>query len=306
MTYYRLGLLGYPTDHSLSPRLHQAALAALNIAGRYDLFSIPPTPEGSTEICILLERMRRGKLHGLNVTIPHKMIVINYLDELSPTASAIGAVNAILVRGTRLVGENFDCPAFMADVSICLNRAGKEAEFRQPGQNALVLGAGGAARAVAYGLLQAGWQVKVAARRYVQALDLAHAFCNFPSMSICELDDLSNQNLENVVLIVNATPLGMHPNLSNCAWPERLTFPPRALVYDLVYNPDETALLASARKSGLPVANGLGMLVRQAALSLEAWTGQTPDYQQMYRSATSGSLFRMTHSIVPDKTERKP
>src|SRR5512143_623226 len=123
MTYYRLGLLGYPTDHSLSPRLHQAALAALNIAGRYDLFSIPPTPKGRTEIRTLLERMRRGKLHGLNVTIPHKMMVINYLDELSPTANAIGAVNAILVRGTRLVGENFDCPAFMADVSICMNRA---------------------------------------------------------------------------------------------------------------------------------------------------------------------------------------
>lgn len=287
MKDYHFGLLGYPLEHSFSPLLHQVALESLGLRGSYDLFPISPMPEGRQEMKDLLKLMRLGSLHGLNVTIPHKISIIPYLDGLSPAAQRIGAVNAILRKGNKLVGANYDCPAFMSDLNFHLYRAGDESMSDHSSRRALLLGAGGSARAVAYGLLKGGWQVLVAARRLEQAQALACAFKQFPQQRACLLEDLANQNLEDFRLIVNATPLGMYPDISTSAWPERLVFPSQALVYDLVYNPPETNLMAAARNSGLPAANGLGMLARQAALSFRAWTGLAPDWKAMYRTLAS-------------------
>ncbi len=283
MIEYRLGLLGYPLEHSYSPSLHRAALEAFNLCGGYELFSIPPTPQGRQELHRLLARMRRGELQGLNVTIPHKVTAAHLLDELSQAARVIGAVNAILARDGRLVGENFDSPAFMADLSYQLERAGLAGLSNLPGRRALVLGAGGAARAVAYGLLAHGWQLKVAARRPEAAQELRQAFRELPDLNTCRLPDLANQDLDGTGLIVNATSAGMFPYVTTSAWPEQVALPAGAMVYDLVYNPTETSLLARARQAGLPACNGLGMLVRQAALSFQAWTGLLPDWHGLYR-----------------------
>ncbi len=285
MKDYHFGLLGYPIDYSCSPSMHREAFRAVNLHGSYELFAVPPTSQGHDTLQELLVRMRHSELHGLNVTIPYKITVIRYLDELTQTARAIGAVNAILARDGTLVGENFDCPAFMADLSYVLEQANLGSLAHQPGRRALVLGAGGAARAVIYGLLEAGWQVLVAVRRLEAAEDVRHGFEEFTRLSVCQITKLASQYLEGTGLIVNATPMGMLPNTNASAWPGDLAMPAGALVYDLVYNPPETALICAARCAGLPAFNGLGMLARQAALSFQAWTGQLPDWRALYRLA---------------------
>lgn len=305
MTDYRFGLLGYPLGHSFSPRLHRAAMESLNLNSCYDIFPIPPTPQGSMEMQVLLRRMRHGELQGLNVTIPYKMTVIPYLDELSSLASNVGAVNAILVRGNKLVGENFDNPAFMEDLAQCINHIELKASIGQPGRSALVLGAGGSARAVTLGLLKSGWHTRVAARRPEQAREMAVAFHDSPNLTTCRLDELAQYDLEGIGLIVNTTPAGMYPHFSASAWPERLSLPPGALIYDLVYNPPQTALMSMALRSGLLAVNGLGMLARQAALSVKAWTGQLPDWQVLYRAVALPGDFHMTRFTHFLNTERK-
>ncbi len=283
MSGYQFGLVGYPLGHSYSPRMHQAALEAFDLDGSYSLFTIPPTTEGYRELGVLITRMRRGELRGLNVTIPHKITVVRLLDELSPTARIIGAVNSICPKGGKLVGENFDSPAFVADMSYQLAQAGLGGLLRQPGRRALVLGAGGSARAVVYGLLKEGWQVRLAARRPEQAREVYQLYREFPRLSICRLQDLAKQDLPGTGLVVNATQAGSAPHIATSAWPEQLSFPEGALVYDLVYNPAETYLIAKARRAGVPACHGLGMLARQAALSFQAWTGFLPDWQELQR-----------------------
>jgi len=165
--FLELGLVGWPLDHSLSPRMHNAALQTLGLAGEYRLYPIPPLPEGVTALSELLDRMRQGELKGLNVTIPHKQNVLSLLDEMTPAAQAIGAVNMIYSQGKQLTGNNSDAFGFLADLKRVFPSI-----FQEPDSTALVLGAGGSARAVVYALAQAGWRVMVAARRVQQAEQL--------------------------------------------------------------------------------------------------------------------------------------
>jgi len=285
-TSLSLGLIGFPLDHSLSPRLHAAALKALDLPGDYRLFPAPPAPHGDEAIRDLFEQMRRGEMHGLNVTIPHKQTVIPYLDELTPTALAVGAVNTIVYKAGKLIGENTDCPGFLADLTAQLESAGLRELRDRTGNSALVLGAGGSARAVVFGLLQNGWQVSIAARRPEQAQELMRSLSSRP-MLVGEMNMLRSEAAQNIQLIVNTTPLGMQPNVDDSPWPANLPFPKKVFIYDLVYNPPETALLRSARNSGLPAANGLGMLVRQAVLAFRAWTGQEPPWEVMYQAVAA-------------------
>ncbi len=155
---YALGVTGYPLGHSLSPRLHAAALDDCDLQGEYRLYPIPPLPAGTEALQAILSSIRQGRLDGLNVTIPHKQAVIPYLDELTPLATRIGAVNTVYRKGEALVGDNTDVPGFLADLQRQLPGAGI------PG-SALALGSGGSARAVVYALLSSGWRVTIAARR---------------------------------------------------------------------------------------------------------------------------------------------
>ena len=285
-TSLSLGLIGFPLDHSLSPRLYAAALKAVDLPGEYRLFPLPPAPYADEAFRDLFEKMRRGEMHGLNVTIPHKQTVIPYLDELTPTALAVGAVNTIVYKGGKLVGENTDCPGFLADLAAQLESAGLRDLCDRTGNSALVLGAGGSARAVVFGLLQIGWQVSIAARRPDQAHELIRSMASRP-MLVGEMNMLRGAAAQNIQLIVNATPLGMHPNVDVSPWPANLPFPKKVFIYDLVYNPPETTLLRSARNSGLLATNGIGMLVRQAVLAFRAWTGLEPPWEVMHQAVAA-------------------
>ena len=272
---FHLGLIGYPLGHSLSPKIHTAALHACSLEGDYSLF--PIHPEDQQGLKDLLARVRAGELQGLNVTIPHKQNVIPLLDELTPMARSIGAVNTIYLREEKLIGDNTDVPGFLSD----LKRAFDFSSFRLP-PSAFILGAGGSARAVVYALLNDGWHVTIAARRGEQAQELANSFAD-EQLQIVDFS-FSNIELSNLSLIVNTTPLGMTPNTDCSPWPDNVSFPPHAAVYDLVYNPRETKLVKTAQAKGLHASTGLGMLIEQAALSFELWTGHNPPRNILHTS----------------------
>ncbi len=262
-----LGLVGWPLGHSLSPRLHKAALTALNLPGEYQLYPVPPFPEGQARLAELLGQLRKGSVHGLNVTIPHKQNVLPLLDELTPSAAAIGAANLLFLRAGRLTGDNADAAAFLAD----LHRNGL-ATTVSGSQNALVLGAGGSARAVVYALANAGWQVWIAARRVEQASAMAASLpVTGPAMPVLPLTPEALAGAYD--LIVNTTPLGMFPDVESSPWPAELPFPPGARVYDLVYNPSETALVRQARASGLARGQRVGHAGRAGCGSLRDLDG---------------------------------
>lgn len=275
---FRLGLIGFPLGHSLSPKIHAAALTACGLQGDYSLFPIPP--DDARGLAALIARVRNGEIHGLNVTIPHKQNVIPLLDELTPTAQAIGAVNTIYLRDGKLIGHNTDAPGFLADLHQFLANRHSEIENRK---SAIVLGAGGSARAVVYSLLADGWNVTLVARHTEQAEQLASTI-NDRQLLITNYQSQVFQ-LSSFSLLVNATPLGMFPNMSQSPLPENFPLPATISIYDLVYNPRETRLVKEARAQGLPATTGLGMLIEQAALAFETWTGRTPPRESL-RAAT--------------------
>jgi shikimate dehydrogenase len=272
-----LGLIGYPLGHSLSPKIHKTALTACGLEGDYTLF--PTHPDDQQRLKDLLARVRGGEITGLNVTIPHKQNVIPFLDELTPTAKAIGAVNTISVRNGRLVGDNTDAQGFLADLHKFLTT---ETLRHGDTKSALILGAGGSARAVVYTLVNDGWKVTIASRRPEQAQTLTEQVSNLHSrLSNIETTAI-HLLIPNLSLIVNTTPVGMSPNINSSPWPESLPFPPDAAIYDLVYNPRETRLVKDAREAGLHATTGLGMLIEQAALAFEIWTGHNPSRKILF------------------------
>jgi shikimate dehydrogenase len=275
---FHLGLIGWPLGHSLSPEMHNAALQDAGLAGTYRLYPVPPFPEGEPVLKNLLGKVKSGEIQGINVTIPHKQNVLKFMDTISPAARKIGAVNTISLQNGLLTGENTDWMGFWHDLQFQMSKTGFAIN-----KHALVLGAGGSARAVVYALLQSGWRVNIASRRPEQANQLVAVF-SMGNDSVSAVPLLQLANLPEITLIVNTTPVGMTPNTSSSPWPVGLRFPENAFLYDLIYNPTDTALMKAARSAGLPVANGLGMLIEQAALAFEIWTGQ-PAPREVFRQA---------------------
>ena len=264
------GLVGYPLVFSLSPIIHATAMDYCGVEGSYSLF--PVSPNDLNGLKELLDRVREGRLTGLNITIPHKQNVIPMLDELTLVAQAIGAVNTIYMKNGKLIGDNTDAPGFLADLHTLL-----AAEIRdwKKGQKVLVIGAGGAARAVVFGLLNDGWKVMITARRLEQVKAL---IAQFPDHASCltwiNYDRAGFQAaISNVRLVINTTPVGMSPAVEKSPWPAGVPLPDQAIFYDLVYSPRETKFVTEARNSGLRAFSGLGMLVEQAALAFNIWTG---------------------------------
>lgn len=264
MPIYHLGLIGYPVSHSLSPKIQNEALAASNLEGDYSLF--PISPDHIQGLKDLLDRVRSGEVTGFNVTIPHKQNVIPLLDELTPTARSIGAVNVIYMKDGKLIGDNTDAAGFLNDLKKFIGN--RELVI---GKSVLVLGAGGSARSVVYALHNDGWNVTIAARRREQAQQLAS---QFGVANVFELN-FETLKLSNYQLIINTTPIGMIPNINISPLPENITLSKDTMIYDLVYNPRETKLVRDARAQGLHATTGLGMLIEQAALGFELWTGKT-------------------------------
>ena len=267
----RLGLIGYPLEHSLSPKIHAAAFKSCGLHGEYSLY--PIQPDDLQGLKAILACVRSGEVTGLNVTIPHKQNVIQFLDALTPTARTIGAVNTISMQNGKLTGDNTDAPAFLTDLHSFLTMNSQDED-----KNALVIGAGGGARAITYALVNDGWNVAVAARRVGQAQALIDQFPNHDSRLRCVgYHPASISRLFPALdLIVNTTPIGMSPKVEDSPWHVNLPFPSCAAVYDLVYNPGETMLVRDAHLAGLPATTGIGMLIEQAALAFKVWTGHDP------------------------------
>ncbi|MBT3336699.1 MAG: shikimate dehydrogenase [Anaerolineae bacterium] len=280
---FNLGLIGYPISASVSPKIHGAALKETGLDGEYRLY--PIAPDDIQGLKDLLNKVRTGEMQGLNVTIPHKQNVIPLLDELSDTAKTIGAVNTIIFKDGKLIGDNTDAPGFWNDLQKLLkNREDllNPPSFYAMAPHALILGAGGAARAVCYALLNAGWDITLATRAddIPQAEELIADFnAEIPGcdakLSNIELNaSVLSPLLPTISLIINATPVGMKSHHAGTPWLTNLPFPDDALLYDLIYTPAETQLMKDAAQAGLPTRSGLGMLVGQALFSFEIWTGK--------------------------------
>lgn len=271
-----VGLIGWPISHSVSPVMHNAAFAELRMNWRY--VPLPVRPERVGEA---VAGARALGLRGVNVTVPHKQAVMPFLDRWSPAAAAIGAVNTIIVgQEGELLGDNTDAAGFVTDL---------QANGVDPaGQRVLVLGAGGSARAVVYGLAEAGCASLVLLNRTLDKAEnllaaMRELFPDVP-MTARPFPDGVAESAAEAELIVNCTSLGMSPNLEGLPWDEEIEFTPEQTVYDLVYNPAVTRLLQLASVDGATVIGGLGMLIRQGAIAFERWTGETAPVEVMQRA----------------------
>jgi len=261
----------------VSPTLQQAALDHYDLPVRYHLWPVPPDGLKAG-----VEKLRGEDYLGANVTIPHKERVIGHLDDLDSVAGRIGAVNTIVKECGRLVGYNTDVSGF---VRAMREMAGFEAE----GKSALVLGAGGAARAAAFGLVGEGIaSLTIANRPFEQARSLARDLRESTTgvraarMTRAALTKLS----ASIDLIVNCTPIGMlHGPAEGCSPLDAELIRPGVLVYDVVYTPAETPLLRYASEAGASTLGGLPMLVFQGAASFELWTGKKAPVEVMFRAA---------------------
>ncbi len=272
----RAGVIGHPLSHSLSSAIFQAAFDAAAIDAAYEAW---PTP--SEELEARVESLRADDVLGANVTIPHKEAVAPLLDRLDERAERIGAVNTIVNEGGQLVGHNTDVAGFA--------RALKEdAGFDPKGKRIAVLGAGGAARAVCLALIEAKAQTVLFTGRSPQRLDkLVRELRGLTSTGITLtwahwLDGVFMTVLPKADLLVNCTPVGTRGSEIESESPVQDDFlPTSGIVFDLVYNPQETPLLNAAKAKGATAVSGLGMLVYQAAESFRLWTGQDASVERM-------------------------
>lgn len=273
-----VGVIGWPIAHSVSPAMHNAAFRALGLDWCYVPFPVHPE-----RLAQALAGVRGLGLRGINITVPHKQALLSLVDELTPEARAVGAVNTVIVKGETLLGHNTDVGGFLR----ALGDAGCDAR----GSSALVLGAGGAARAVVYALARVGAQVTLLNRTVSRAHDLAREFASLGAGARLEAGPLDEQTLRGIAssasLIVNTTPLGMWPEVDTSPWLEGVPFPADALLFDLIYNPRETLLMRQARAGGARAVDGLRMLVHQGAEAFELWTGVRPPIEVMYAACTA-------------------
>jgi shikimate dehydrogenase len=268
---YRLGVIGDPVAHSLSPALHQPALDELNIPAVYERWQTPVA-----EIARRVESLRNPAILGASVTLPHKVAVLGLVDNVSPGARRAGAVNTVVNRGGPLFGDNTDIHGFSVAVSEAL--AGHVPPV------AIVLGAGGAARAVVLALEAAGVEEIVVANRDVErATRLARDLAPAPVRPVRLHEDMLERELPRCGLLVNATSLGWHRGETPIELHHLDRLPDSAVVADLTYR--DTELLLAARGRGLTSVDGLLMLVHQGARAFELWTGYPAPVATMLEAA---------------------
>jgi shikimate dehydrogenase len=269
-----VGVIGDPVRHSLSPLLHNAAFDALGL----DWVSVA-FPVAAGEVGAALAGMRALGVVGLSVTMPHKRDAAALVDECTPVAQSLGVVNCITRRGGRLVGDSTDGAGFLESLR-------RGARFDPAGRRCVVVGAGGAARAVVLALAEAGALEVVVVNRSPGAAEEAAALAGR-----CGRVG-SPAQIAGAELVVQATPVGMAGTAG--AGDASMAFDPGLLhagqvVADLVYHPMVTALLAAAESRGATTVGGLGMLVHQAALAIERWTGREAPVDAMWAAATKRS-----------------
>ncbi|MEE8413322.1 MAG: shikimate dehydrogenase [Dehalococcoidales bacterium] len=258
------GLIGDPVEHTMSPAMHNAAFQEVGL----DYVYLPFRVEGG-ELSEAIKGMRALNMRGLNVTIPHKVAVLQLLDKLDPLAEKISAVNTIVNDDGVLTGYNTDATGFLRPLL--------EKGIEPKGKNIAILGAGGASRAVSFILADRGANLVIFNRR--EELDWAEALASRISETFnikVEASELTGDNLNGVMektdILVNATSVGMSPAIDKTPV-NAVLFRPGLIVYDVIYNPVKTRFLTEAEAAGSVILGGIDMLVWQGALAFEIWTG---------------------------------
>jgi shikimate dehydrogenase len=273
-----VGLMGHPVAHSRSPMMHNAAFATLGLNWCYVPLPVPPEAVGEAVRGLVALGFR-----GANVTVPHKEAVLPYLDAVDPAAAALGAVNTLVIDrssddGSHVMGHNTDVSGFLTAL-----RAGG---FDPIAKRAVVVGAGGAARAVVYALLSAGIAtVTVLNRTPERAAALIADLMSHAETTVLHCAPLTLKSLVETTraadLLVNATTVGMGPHERASVWPDDVPMPAALTVMDLVYRPRQTRLLAQAGSAGAHPIDGMGMLVHQGALAFDLWTDHAYDLEEI-------------------------
>ena len=268
------GVIGNPVEHSMSPAMHNAAFRELGLDYVYVAFRVLPE-----NVVQAISGMKALGLRGLNVTLPHKVAVMPLLDEIDPAAQAIEAVNTIVNDNGKLTGYNTDAPGFLRPLL--------ERGIDIGGKNVLILGAGGASRAVAYVLAEKGARITILNRHKERAEALADRINaeHSGTTTALELNDENlNRQIENAEILVNVTSVGMSPNVSDSLVKPSL-LRRGVVVYDTVYTPVKTRLLRDAEAAGADVISGIEMLTWQGAIAFELFTGEKAPLELMKSAA---------------------
>ena len=270
---YKLGIIGYPLSHSISAAIQKAGFESLGIEGSYDVLETPPE-----ELIPRIKYLKTNGYNGFNVTIPLKVPMSLFLDDIDDYANIAGCVNTVKIEDDKsFTGYNTDIYGFKTAIP---------AEFNLRGKTASILGTGGAARAAVVGLSERGVEkVDFYTRNIInsrQTRDYIRA--KFPDITF-KLYQIQNiRSLRDSAIIVNATPIGMKGFMANEMPLENKdldNLTPETIIYDIVYNPIKTVLISEAQKRGLRTISGLDMLIYQAQRAIEIWTNKTPDVKLM-------------------------
>ncbi|MCI1591825.1 shikimate dehydrogenase [Heyndrickxia oleronia] len=262
------GVIGDPIAHSLSPLMHTDAFRSLNLDHCYFPFHVT-----SNHLEEAVKGMKVLGIAGFNVTIPHKTNIIPLLDQIDPLAKAIGAVNTVVRENDSFVGYNSDGLGFIRSLK-------EEWKRELEKEKVLIIGAGGAAKAIFYSLVHDGVQaIDICNRTTKRAKQLVES-CPYPSETNILTMDEAEKTLDSYSLIVQTTSIGMSPNMNETPLSIHNILP-NTHVVDIIYNPFETALLKAAKEKGASTSNGLGMFIYQGAIAFEKWTGKVPDVRRM-------------------------
>jgi shikimate dehydrogenase len=266
----KLAVIGDPIAHSLSPVLQSFLIRHFALPFTYGALKIR-----TNELPKMMQRLRDGDFRGINVTIPHKPAVLPFFDEVDETVARLGAANTIAVEKNKLIGYNTDVTGFL--------RSLEAAGISPSGKNMFVLGAGGAARAVVFALLKTGAQKIFLCNRSIgRAETLLAAFANDSRLQNVQWPErltwLQNNKID---IVINATSMGMRPQLGESPLPPAAFFP-YMIAFDLIYNPLETTFLRAAAEAGAKTVNGLGMLIEQGVAALEIWSQRKFDLRDIY------------------------
>lgn len=270
-----MALIGYPLSHSISPAMHNAAFRRLGLD-----FEYVPLEVALDDLAKAIDGLRALHFAGFNVTVPFKEKVMPYLDDITKLAQTVGAVNTVKNQEGKLVGFNTDAPGFLESLR-------EDAGFDPKGKACLVIGAGGAGKAVTAGLAESRAKtILIYDVIEEKAQEMADYLSDNFDSTIQALPLASiPASLPKIHLLINSSPIGMYPKIDSSPLPENIKLHNKMTVYDLVYNPAETKLLKQAKAAGANAVSGLGMLVRQGALAFTVFTGKPAPLEVMFAAA---------------------
>lgn len=262
------GVIGCPISHSMSPDIHNLAFTTLNIDSYYKAFHIEPS-----QLAEAVEAMRLLEIKGYNVTIPHKVSIIPYLDELDVTAQIAGAVNTVVNVDGKLIGHNTDGNGYKRSLEEMLLKPLQDNKI-------LIIGAGGAAGGIYYTLAHYGCRNIDITNRTLQTAEKLIEDCPYENNSTALSLMNAEAQLGHYDVVIQTTAVGLYPNINEQPISVK-NAKGSAIISDIVYNPIKTAFLKEAEQLGLTIHNGVGMFVHQAAIAFELWTGQKPPLNEM-------------------------